>query len=109
MNSIAQKLSAITEDRRHVDAARRIDAARRADWLFDTKAAADAVGCHPRKFGDWWHRTQAKLIELYIAQPGQLAAEVAAIFARAEAERQKRLRSIPHPTAHTRDGLGNSR
>jgi hypothetical protein len=40
-------------------------------------------------------RTQDKLIELYIAQPGQLAAEVAALIAQAEAERQRRLDARP--------------
>lgn len=77
MPSIEQAVRSITEDRR-------------ADWLFDTKRAAAAVECHPRKFGDWWLRTQRKLIELYIAQPGQLAAELAALIALAEAERQRR-------------------
>lgn len=77
MNSIEQLASSITDDRR-------------ATYLFDTKAASDAVGCHPNKFNDWWQRTNSKLLELYISQPGQLAAEIAALFARAEAERSRR-------------------
>lgn len=77
MEPIERVLRSVTEDRR-------------ADWLFDTKRASDAVGCHPRKFGDWWFRTQRKLIELYMVQPGQLAAELAAMIAKAESERQRR-------------------
>lgn len=77
MHTIEQRLRSITEDQR-------------SDWLFDTKTASDAVGCHPRKFGDWWHRTTRKLIDLYQVQPGQLAAEFATIIARAESERQQR-------------------
>ncbi|MGB7156679.1 MAG: hypothetical protein WBD40_01355 [Tepidisphaeraceae bacterium] len=84
MSAIEQKVRSITEDRR-------------GDWLFDTKLASDAVGCHPRKFGDWWGRTTSKLIELYIAQPGQLAAELAVLIARAEAERQRRDAAKPTP------------
>lgn len=76
-NTIEQAVRSITDDRR-------------ADWLFDTKTAADAVGCHPRKFGDWWLRTRRKLIELYQVQPGQVAAELAALIARGESERQSR-------------------
>lgn len=77
MSSIEQAVRSITEDRR-------------ADYLFDTKTASAAVQCHPNKFNDWWQRTNRKLIELYIAQPGQLAAELAALIALAEAERQRR-------------------
>ena len=64
---------------------------RRADYLFHTKTAAEAVGCHPRKFNDWYQRNKAKLIELIIAQPGESAAELAVLFAQAECERQRRL------------------
>lgn len=77
-NSIERKLRSITEDRR-------------APWLFDTKTASDAVGCHPRKFGDWWGRTKGKLIDLAISQPGALAGEIAALFAEAEVEKQRRV------------------
>jgi hypothetical protein len=85
MPSIEQKLRSVTEDRR-------------ADWLFHTKTAAEAVQCGPpRKFGDWWHRTKRKLIELHIAQPGELAAEIAVIFAEAELERQRRNHSHNEP------------
>jgi len=76
----------VTEDTRGV-------APQRADYLFDTKTAAVAVGCHPNKFGDWWRRTEGKLIDLYIACPGELAAELAAMIARAEAKRQSRATS----------------
>ena len=54
---------------------------RRADYLFSTKIAADAVGCHPNKFHDWWYRTREKLIELARVQPGETAAELAALIA----------------------------
>jgi len=67
-----------------------LTADRRAPYLFHTKTAADAVGCHPNKFSDWYQRNRAKLIELYIAQPGETAAEMAALIAVAEAERQRR-------------------
>ena len=78
MSPIQRKVAAITEDRR-------------ASYLFNTKTASDAVGCHPNKFNDWWSRSKSKLIELYIAQPGETAAELAALIALAEAERQHRL------------------
>lgn len=74
---IEQAVRSVTEDRR-------------ASYLFDTKTAAEAVGCHPRKFNDWWQRSRSKLIDLYIAQPGELAAELAALIAMAEVERQRR-------------------
>jgi hypothetical protein len=77
MSAIEQRIRSITEDRR-------------ASYLFDTKTAAAAVACVPNKFNDWWTRTKRKLIELYIAQPGELAAEIAALIAAAEAERQRR-------------------
>ncbi len=77
MSQIRKAISSITEDRR-------------ADYLFDSQIAADAVGCPRRKFNDWWQRTKGKLIDLYIAQPGELAAELAAMIALAEAERQSR-------------------
>ncbi len=79
MHPIEKKIVSITEDRR-------------ASYLFVTATAADAVGCHPNKFNDWWQRTKGKLIDLYIAQPGELAAELAAMIALAEAERQSRQR-----------------
>lgn len=78
MSAIHRAIAAITEDRR-------------ADYLFDTKVAAEAVGCHANKFGDWWFRSKRKLIELYLVQPGQLAAEFAALIAEAEAERAIRV------------------
>lgn len=74
---IQRALAAITEDRR-------------TPYLFNTKAASDAVGCVPNKFGDWWARTRGKLIDLYIAQPGELAVEFAALIAEAESHRQSR-------------------
>jgi hypothetical protein len=74
---VERAIASITEDRR-------------ASYLFSTKTAADAVGCHPNKFNDWWQRTRSKLIDLYVAQPGELAAELAALIAMAEAERQRR-------------------
>jgi hypothetical protein len=56
----------------------------RTDYLFDTKIAANAVGWHPNKFGFWWFKTKRMLIQLYLAQPGELAAELAALIAEAE-------------------------
>ncbi len=75
--TIADKLAAITEDHR-------------APYLFQTKIAADAVGCHPNKFNDWWQRSRRKLIDLYLAQPGELAAELAVLIAEANVIRQQR-------------------
>lgn len=77
MDRIDRAIASITEDRR-------------APYLFTTQIAANAVGCHPNKFNDWWQRTRAKLIELYLVEPGPLAAEIAVIFALAEAEKQRR-------------------
>jgi len=75
MSTMQASLSSLTKDRR-------------ADHLFDTKTAAAAVECHPRKFGDWWARTKRKLRALARVLPGPLAAEVACIFAEAEMDRQ---------------------
>lgn len=77
MRSIDRLVGSITEDRR-------------ASYIFDTKRASEAVGCVPNKFGDWWTRTRSKLIALHLAQPGQLAAELAAMIAMAEAQRQRK-------------------
>ena len=77
MPTIERVIAQITEDRR-------------APYLFHTKTAADAVGCHPNKFNDWYQRTKAKWIELYISQPGETCAEMAAMIALGEAERQRR-------------------
>lgn len=88
--TIEARVASITEDRR-------------ASYLFNTKAAAEAVGCHPNKFNDWWRRTVDKLIELYIAQPGQLAAELASLIALAEAERQRREAARPTPPLAVRN------
>jgi hypothetical protein len=105
MVSIAHAVSAIREDRR-------------ADYLFHTKSAADALNIHPNKFGDWWFRTREKLIDLYVACPGELAAELAALIAMAEAERQRRCcrdtstsvsSSLPGLPADRRTGVRSSR
>jgi hypothetical protein len=82
MPSIQRAIAAITDDRR-------------SSYLFDTKTAADAVGCVPNKFGDWWARTRGKLIDLYKAQPGQLAAELAMLIALGEEERQQSAEPLP--------------
>ena len=71
MTRIEAAIGAITEDRR-------------TTYLFHTKTAAAAVGCVPNKFGDWWNRTRSKLVELYLVQPGELAAEMAILIAAAE-------------------------
>jgi hypothetical protein len=84
MPTIERAIASITDDRR-------------TDYLFDTKTASEAVGCHPNKFNDWWQRTKSKLIDLYISQPGPLAAELAALIALAEAERQRRASPIRRP------------
>jgi hypothetical protein len=78
-----RRLHAVEPEIRQIEQkkCRSITEDQRADWLFETKGAAEAVGCHPRKFGDWWERTKRKLIELSIAQPGQTAAELAALIA----------------------------
>ncbi len=77
VSAIERRVHSITEDRR-------------SDWLWDTKSASEAVGCHPNKFGDWIQRTRRKFIELYIAQPGETAAELVSLIALAEVERKKR-------------------
>lgn len=79
---IDARLAEITEDRR-------------ADYLFDTKQAAEAVGCHPNKFGDWYYRTKRKLEALAVAQPGPAAAEFLGIIVNAEAIRQRHLNPQP--------------
>jgi hypothetical protein len=85
MSQITRLVASITEDRR-------------ADYLFDTRTASDAVGCPPNKFADWWYRTRRKLIALGEVEPGELAAEMAAVFAIA-AERQaaNRRKRLPPP------------
>lgn len=70
MRPIERAIASIREDRR-------------AAYLFDTKTAAEAVGCEATKFGDWWYRTQRKLIDLAAVQPGEVAAELALILAEA--------------------------
>lgn len=87
MSTMQACLSSLTKDRR-------------AEHLFDTKTAAAAVECHPRKFGDWWERTKRKLRALAKVLPGPLAAEIAVIFAEAEMERQAELEAAQrHPAA----------
>ena len=68
MSAIVSAIGAIRDDRR-------------AGYLFNTKTAADAVRCHHNKFHERWYRTRDWLIELGTAQPGELAAELAAIMA----------------------------
>ena len=80
MEPIERQIASITEDRR-------------ASYLFNTKTAADAVGCHPNKFNDWWQRTRGKLVDLCLLQPGQTAAEMLGIIAQAEALRAQGLRA----------------
>ena len=63
----------------------------RASYLFDTKAAADALRLSPNKFGTWWQRTDAKLFELAVYQPAAFAAEFFSIAARAALERDRRM------------------
>jgi phosphoribosylcarboxyaminoimidazole (NCAIR) mutase len=82
MSQIARAIDAIREDRR-------------ADYLWDTDVVSKALHVHPNKFSDWWYRTRDKLIDLMIAQPGQTAAELAALIASAEAERSRRQSKQP--------------
>lgn len=90
MSRVRAVLDAVTEDRR-------------ASYLFDTKAASEAVGCVPNKFGDWWSRTERKLIALAAADPAGTAAHFAMILSRAaDAARDARAaearRAVsPHP------------
>jgi hypothetical protein len=84
MNSIEQKIRSITEDRR-------------ADYLFDTKIAAEATGMVPNKFGTWWRRNRDKLIDLYQAQPAQVAAEFLAIIAQGEQRKGEQLKQQNKP------------
>jgi hypothetical protein len=97
MTTIERSLASIREDRR-------------ADYLWQTKSAADAVGCVPNKFGDWWFRNRAKLIALFASQPGETAAELAAICAEGAALMETRRQgdlgtrrpgeAIPLPPCH---------
>lgn len=73
MQPIERALASIREDRR-------------ADYLWPTKTAAEAVGCVPNKFNDWWQRTESKLLALFVACPGETAAELAAICAKGAAK-----------------------
>ena len=41
--------------------------------------AARAAGCEPNKFSDWWYRSRRKLRALFLAMPGETAAELMAI------------------------------
>jgi hypothetical protein len=63
---------------------------RRSDYLFPTKGASDAVGCHPNKFHDWWYRNREKLEALAERYPGETAAEMAAILASALSRMQNK-------------------
>ena len=67
----------------------------RTDYLFQTKRSARALDVSNNKFGDWWRRTRHKLTELYIDQPGPMAAEMMAVIAEAEAERLRRTARNP--------------
>ena len=75
MSAIRQTLDSLTTDRR-------------ASYLFDTKVIATALDVHPNRVSDWWYRTKEKLRKVAKVQPGQLAAEMAVIFAEAEMDRQ---------------------
>jgi hypothetical protein len=69
----------MTRDRDVLDAATE---GPRSPYLFDTKTAAEAVGCHPNKFGDWWMRTEDKLERLGRVQRVALAQHLIKILAR---------------------------
>jgi len=93
VSTIERQVASIREDRR-------------ADYLFDTKRAAEAVRCHPNKFHARWYRTRDWLVELYVAQPGELAAELMAIVAQGEAERQRRAKTNEGHTIKGRTEAG---
>lgn len=76
MNAIERKIASIREDRR-------------AGYLFDTKVVAPATHMHANKFHARWYRTRDFLIDLAAADPGNLAAEIAVIFAEGEQRRQQ--------------------
>ena len=83
MNRIAKQVDAIREDRR-------------ADYLFNTQIASDAVGLsNPKKFGQEWYRRRDWLLSLAAAQPGELAAEFAAIIALGLERRERAQASRP--------------
>ena len=62
---------------------------RRADYLWDTKRAARAVGeVSNTKFSDWWYRTRRKLTALCREMPAETAAEMLAVCAEAASHRE---------------------
>ena len=62
----------------------------RRDYLWETKRASQVLRLHPNKVSTWWYGNRAKLMELAIAMPGETAAELMGVLARAESERQRR-------------------
>ncbi len=56
--------------------------------LWPVKTAASALDFHANTFTSWWLTTKHRLKRLYHQMPGETAAELAALIAEAEAERQ---------------------
>jgi hypothetical protein len=73
---IARVIASITEDRR-------------SSYVWNTKIAAASLDIEPNRFGEWWQRTKSKLTALAIVQPGETAAELAALIATAMVERDR--------------------
>jgi hypothetical protein len=86
MHQIERAIASIREDRR-------------SDYMWDTAEAANVLSVHPNKFHAWWYRTREKLIELFIADPGNTATELLSIIAAGEAERQRRMQ-CPSTSVH---------
>lgn len=77
---IEAQLELVTEDSRN-------------DYLFNTPISARATRMSPRQFGNWYRRNfDDKLTELAIYQPLEFATEIMRIMARANIERQRRLK-----------------
>jgi hypothetical protein len=88
---IARAVAAVREDQR-------------ADYLYDTKKVSAGLNMHPNKFNQRWYRTRDWLIELYMLDPGATAAELLAIVAMGEAERQRRAEvAAIHPRRNADD------
>jgi hypothetical protein len=80
---------------------------KRASYTWPTKEAARVLNMHVNKVNQWWGANRDKLIELYVAMPGETAAEFLMIIAAGERERARRgapAASSPLTTPTTRAG-----
>ena len=73
-----------------------VTAARRAHYLWETPVAAAALDVSPNKFGDWWSRTERKLVALATQDPAATAAHFAMILAKAAEARRGESTDTPH-------------